>query len=202
MTVAIEPEVEAFIKKLPVARLATADAEGRPSVVPVCFVLVDGYFYTPIDEKRKSVSWGRLKRLRNIEVNPAVSLVIDHYEADWTALGYVLVRGVAETIAPRGRYAKEHATAHRETPLPIPTVQKRPHRPETADQNQPRNGHALDCHYASSAGVGFSLQLSGRRIGLGARFRVDPWELMVRRQSISEIWPANCFCQQSGKSAD
>ena len=109
MTVAIEPEVEAFIKKLLVARLATADAEGRPSVVPVCFVLVDGYFYTPIDEKRKSVSWGRLKRLRNIEVNPSVSLVIDHYEADWTALGYVLVRGVAETIAPRGRYAKEHA---------------------------------------------------------------------------------------------
>ena len=110
MPVVIEPEVEAFIKKLPVARLATADAEGRPSVVPVCFALVDGYFYTPIDEKRKSVSWGRLKRLRNIEVNPLVSLVIDHYEADWTALGYVLVRGVAETIAPRGRYAKEHAT--------------------------------------------------------------------------------------------
>ena len=109
MAVAIEPEVEVFIKKLPVARLATADAEGRPSVVPVCFVLVDGYFYTPIDEKRKSVSWGRLKRLRNIEVNPSVSLVIDHYEADWTALGYVLVRGVAETIAPRGRYAKEHS---------------------------------------------------------------------------------------------
>jgi len=109
MLVAIEPKVEAFIKKLPVARLATADAEGRPSVVPVCFVLVDGYFYTPIDEKRKSVSWGRLKRLRNIELNPAVSLVIDHYDVDWTALGYVLVRGVAETIAPRGRYAKEHA---------------------------------------------------------------------------------------------
>lgn len=109
MPVPIEPEVEAFIKKLPVARLATADARGRPSVVPVCYVLVDGYFYTPIDEKRKSVSWGRLKRLRNIESNPAVSLVIDHYEVDWTALGYVLVRGVAETIEPRGRYAKEHA---------------------------------------------------------------------------------------------
>lgn len=109
MPVAIEPQVEAFIKRLPVARLATADVEGRPSVVPVCFVLVDGYFYTPIDEKRKSVSWGRLKRLRNIESNPAVSLVIDHYELDWTALGYVHVRGVAETIAPRGRYAKEHA---------------------------------------------------------------------------------------------
>jgi PPOX class probable F420-dependent enzyme len=109
MPVTIEPEIEAFIKALPVARLATADAEGRPSVVPVCFVLVDGYFYTPIDEKRKRVSWGRLKRLRNIEANSAVSLVIDRYESDWTALGYVLVRGRAEIIAPRGRFAKEHA---------------------------------------------------------------------------------------------
>jgi PPOX class probable F420-dependent enzyme len=109
MPVAIAPEIEAFIKKLKVGRLATADAEGRPSVVPVCFVLVDGYFYSPIDEKRKRVSWGRLKRLRNIEANAAVSLVIDRYEDDWTALGYVLVRGRAETIAPRGRYAKEHA---------------------------------------------------------------------------------------------
>ena len=109
MPVEIGPEVEAFIKRLPVGRLATADAEGRPSVVPVCFVLVDNYFYSPIDEKRKRVSWGRLKRLRNIDVNPTVSLVIDHYEADWTALGYVLVRGAAETISPRGRFAKEHA---------------------------------------------------------------------------------------------
>lgn len=109
MPVTIEPEIEAFIKGLPVARLATADAEGRPSVVPVCFVLVDGYFYTPIDEKRKRVSWGRLKRLRNIEVNSSVSLLIDRYEPDWTALGYVHVRGRAETIAPRGRFAKEHA---------------------------------------------------------------------------------------------
>lgn len=109
MPVPIEPEVEAFVRKLPLAHLATADVEGRPSVVPVCFVLHGGYFYTPIDEKRKRVSWGRLKRLRNIEVNPWVSLVIDHYESDWTALGYVLVRGRAETVAPRGRYAKEHA---------------------------------------------------------------------------------------------
>lgn len=111
MPVAIDPEVEAFIKKLPVARLATASADGRPSVVPVCFVLVNGCFYSPIDEKRKKVSWGRLTRLRNIEVNPAVSLLMDHYEADWTALAFVLVRGVAETVAPRGRYAREHALA-------------------------------------------------------------------------------------------
>lgn len=110
MPVPIAPEIEAFIKKLPVARLATADGEGRPSAVPVCFVLADGYFYTPIDEKRKRVSWGRLKRLRNIEVNPWVALIIDRYESDWTTLGYVLVRGRAEILAPRGRYAKEHAT--------------------------------------------------------------------------------------------
>ena len=111
MVAEIEPEVEAFIKKIPVARFATADGEGNPTVVPTCFALVSGHFYLPIDEKRKSVSWGRLKRLRNLEENPSASLVIDRYEHDWTELAYVLVRGRAETIAPRGRFAKEHALA-------------------------------------------------------------------------------------------
>ena len=54
----------------PVARLATVNEAGSPTVVPVCFVLCDGRFYSPIDDKPKSVSWGRLQRLRNIEANP------------------------------------------------------------------------------------------------------------------------------------
>lgn len=111
MAVAIEPNVEAFLRRQPVGRLATADAEGRPLVVPVCFVLMEGRIYSPIDDKRKRVSWGRLKRLRNIEENPEVSLLVDEYSDDWTSLGYVLIRGLADTLAPRGRYAKEHGSA-------------------------------------------------------------------------------------------
>ena len=57
-----------FIESQRVAHLATADASGRPHVVPVCFAYLDGRIYIAIDEKPKRSL--RLKRLRNIEKNP------------------------------------------------------------------------------------------------------------------------------------
>jgi PPOX class probable F420-dependent enzyme len=76
--------------------MATADAEGRPFVVPICFAWVDGRLYTPIDEKPKS---GRpLRRLRNIEANPRVAIVFDRYDDDWQRLAWVLVRGTAALV--------------------------------------------------------------------------------------------------------
>jgi PPOX class probable F420-dependent enzyme len=107
----IDEPTRKFIHSHRVARLATVDAAGQPAVVPICYVFDSGRFYSAIDEKPKTVSWGRLKRLRNIEANPSVSLVIDDYSEDWTQLGYVLVRGLAEAIEPGGRYASEHARA-------------------------------------------------------------------------------------------
>ena len=93
----LSPREEAFLREQPVARLATADGEGRPSVVPVCFAYVDGRLYTPIDEKPKS---GRpLKRLRNIEANPRVALVCDRYDEDWRRLAWVQVRGTAALVS-------------------------------------------------------------------------------------------------------
>lgn len=85
-----------FVRGQPVARMATADAEGRPFVVPICFAWVDGRLYTPIDEKPKS---GRpLRRLRNIEANPQVAIVFDRYDDDWQRLAWVLVRGTAALV--------------------------------------------------------------------------------------------------------
>ena len=60
--------------KSDVARLATVDA-ARPHVVPVVFCELDGALYIPVDGKPKSGA--RLKRLRNIERNPAVALLVD-----------------------------------------------------------------------------------------------------------------------------
>ena len=79
-----------------VGHLATADAEGRPHVVPVCFAYLDGRIYIAIDEKPKRSL--RLKRLRNIEENPRVALVFDRYDEDWSRLGWVMVRGTATVI--------------------------------------------------------------------------------------------------------
>ena len=51
-----------FIDSHRVARLATVDASGQPTVVPICYAFDGWCFYSAIDEETKSVSWGRLSR--------------------------------------------------------------------------------------------------------------------------------------------
>lgn len=100
MDLEIDDETGEFIREHRVARLATVDAEGRPAVVPICYVFDGERIYSPIDEKPKSVDAKRLKRVRNIEVNPQVSLVIDDYSEDWSKLAYVILGGMAELMEP------------------------------------------------------------------------------------------------------
>jgi PPOX class probable F420-dependent enzyme len=78
----------------PVARLATAAPDGRPHLVPVVFALHDAVIYTAVDAKPKTTQ--RLRRLANIERNPQVSLLVDHYTDDWTQLWWVRADGVAD----------------------------------------------------------------------------------------------------------
>jgi len=79
-----------------VARLATGGQGGQPHVVPVCFALDGDTVYFAVDAKPKQTR--DLKRLRNITANPAVSLLVDHYEDDWTRLWWVRVDGHARVI--------------------------------------------------------------------------------------------------------
>ena len=88
----------AFLNAQRVARLATADANGVPHVVPVCFALDSGQVYITIDEKPKTQHSRLLKRIRNILENPVVSLVADRYDEDWERLGWVMLRGTAEIL--------------------------------------------------------------------------------------------------------
>jgi coenzyme F420-0:L-glutamate ligase / coenzyme F420-1:gamma-L-glutamate ligase len=92
-----------FVRERRVGRLATADATGRPSVVPVCFALIElegqAAVAIVIDEKPKGDP-RRLRRIRNIQERPEVSLVVDDYSEDWRELAWVLVRGVAKVVEP------------------------------------------------------------------------------------------------------
>jgi coenzyme F420-0:L-glutamate ligase/coenzyme F420-1:gamma-L-glutamate ligase len=90
----------AFAQSQRSARLATADAESRPHVVPVCYAFDGVRFYTPLDEKPKRVAAKQLKRVRNIEARPDVSLVIDRYDDDWSELAYVQVAARAALLPP------------------------------------------------------------------------------------------------------
>jgi len=89
-----------YVERARVGRLATADGEGRPHAVPVCFALVDDHVVTPIDEKPQRVSADDLRRSRDIRENSQVALVVDHYVEDWDRLGWVQVRGTATHSRP------------------------------------------------------------------------------------------------------
>lgn len=67
--------------------------------MPVCFVLVGDTIYQAIDAKPKSVSAGRLRRVKNIRANPVAALLIDHYVEDWRRLWWVLLHGRARVVA-------------------------------------------------------------------------------------------------------
>lgn len=87
-----------FLDGQRVARLATADADGRPHVTPICFVVVGNTVYFTIDGKPKRKSGAPLKRIANMRGNPLVALVADHYDDDWSQLGWVMVQGRAEVL--------------------------------------------------------------------------------------------------------
>ena len=96
-----------FLEHARVGHLATADASGVPHVVPVCYLVAGDNLYITIDGKPKQGLADNLKRVRNIAANPAVAVVVDRYDEDWTRLGWVMLRGMAEVLAD----GAEHDTA-------------------------------------------------------------------------------------------
>jgi PPOX class probable F420-dependent enzyme len=81
-----------------VARLATAGADRQPHLVPIVFAVAGETIYSVVDAKPKRST--ELRRLRNVESNPLVSVLVDHYdEADWDALWWVRADGRARVLS-------------------------------------------------------------------------------------------------------
>lgn len=103
------PPIEANRRRLllteaRVGRLATITTDGKPHLVPCCFVFdhsdgspeQPGVIYSIVDGKPKSTT--ALRRLDNVRANPAASLVVDHYAEDWSQLWWVRVDGSASVL--------------------------------------------------------------------------------------------------------
>jgi PPOX class probable F420-dependent enzyme len=90
--------IKSVIDRARVARLATVDSENKPHLVPVVFVFDGNYFFIPVDEKRKKVKPEKLKRIKNLQNNRNVALLIDEYSEDWTKLAFVMIQGKATII--------------------------------------------------------------------------------------------------------
>ena len=97
-------EMRARVTASPVARLATVDAGGAPHIVPFCFVLDGDVLYSAVDHKPKRTL--ELRRLANAAAEPRVSVLVDHYEDDWSRLWWVRLDG-------RGRRLSEGPEAER-----------------------------------------------------------------------------------------
>jgi len=112
MAIEIDDRIRLFIDSHRVAHLATAGASLNPLVVPVCFAFDGEYFFTPIDEKPKTVSPSALGRVHNIRENPQVALLVDDYSEDWKKLSYLLVHGTARILDPLADEAVTQAGVH------------------------------------------------------------------------------------------
>jgi PPOX class probable F420-dependent enzyme len=80
-----------------VGHLATADRDGAPHVVPVCYAVDGPSLYVTIDQKPKRHDIAP-KRLRNIGENPNAAFVLDRWDEDWSRLAWVMLRGHAEIL--------------------------------------------------------------------------------------------------------
>jgi PPOX class probable F420-dependent enzyme len=110
-----------------VARLATADAQCRPHLVPMVFALAGDTIYSAVDSKPKRST--SLRRLANVAANPRVAVLADHYDDDWLNLWWVRADGTARVLdahAPEGRDAIARLTQrypqYRTQPPPGPVL--------------------------------------------------------------------------------
>lgn len=81
---------------MPVARLAVRDANDDPDAMPIVFARVGDTLFSPIDGKPKKSP--RLARLEHIRGHPRVTLVLDHYEADWSRLWWLRFEADAAVV--------------------------------------------------------------------------------------------------------
>jgi PPOX class probable F420-dependent enzyme len=98
--------------------LATIAADGRPRLVP--FVFASHFtgrsksvvLYSALDEKPKSVADPRdLARVRDIRERPRVTVLVERWSEDWSALAWLRLDGEASILEPQSERADEHAKA-------------------------------------------------------------------------------------------
>ena len=119
-----EPAARRLLGAARVGRLATVTRQGRPHLVALTFALEGDTAWTAVDAKPKRHPC--LQRLRNIAANPHVSLLVDHFDEDWSRLWWVRADGTARVheAAEAGlALLAEKYEQYRRDPPPGPVVE-------------------------------------------------------------------------------
>jgi PPOX class probable F420-dependent enzyme len=119
------PDAAARLREARVGRLGTVGADA-PHLVPFCFAVdepvdqpVDGSLqqpvaYSAVDDKPKRTVW--LQRLANVAEHPYATLLVDHYDEDWSALWWIRVSGPARVITEGDEHARAVGLLRRKYP--------------------------------------------------------------------------------------
>src|SRR6478752_4382843 len=92
-----------FLEATRRAVLATIAPDGHPRLVPICFVVAGEppILYTPIDDKPKRTDDPlALARVRDIDADPRVTILVDRWDEDWTRLAWLRCIGSATVMPP------------------------------------------------------------------------------------------------------
>lgn len=103
----------AFLAPSRRAVLATIAPDGRPRLVPVCFVVDPDrpVLHIPLDHKpKRSTDPTALARVRDIAADPRVTLLADRWDEDWTRLAWLRLEGRA-MVVDRGEPGHEDVVA-------------------------------------------------------------------------------------------
>ena len=110
---ALDPAAQrSLLADAPVARLATLRPDGTPRLVPITFVLLDGLICSAVDDVKPKTTT-RLARLADVERDPRVGVVVDHYADDWSELWWVRADGEAVVMAAAAATEGLAALVHR-----------------------------------------------------------------------------------------
>jgi PPOX class probable F420-dependent enzyme len=114
----LNPEQRRFLTDGRTATLATTAPDGRPRLVPICYIvgtddrLARPRLYSPLDEKpKRSQDPHDLARVHDLLVLPEVSLLVDRWSEDWSRLAWLRLHGRGELLEPEPHEREEHATA-------------------------------------------------------------------------------------------
>lgn len=119
MALVLTDEQRSFLADARSATLATMSTDGRPRLVPICFVVGAAMdrigrplIYSPLDEKpKRDADPKRLARVRDLLILPEATLLVDRWDEDWSRLAWLRAYGSAELLEPQPHEREQHTSA-------------------------------------------------------------------------------------------
>jgi len=114
----LDDRQRAFLAAARTATLATIASDGRPRLVPICFVgrtteaSGETVLYSPIDEKPKASADPRaLARLRDLVEEPRATILVDRWSEDWTELAWLRLDVLGALVEPGASAEEDRSVA-------------------------------------------------------------------------------------------